>query len=192
MRRPLALLASTLVALFAVSAIASAAPTRSHDTTAEAFWHFKQQLTSTSYTLTTWYVGVFAGTDGGTFRYSDLYQDVEHCTTASSGRTHCTEVSSKYGDTDLSRPTDSFTMDFRDLTEAHLVGTYRLQSYDQNGDPVGTKQTYHIASDWAGYGDVTKNHQKFSFHQGCIHFAATIKGKMRPARATGLGSSQLR
>jgi hypothetical protein len=129
-------------------------------------------------------VGVFTSTDGGTFTYSDLYQDVESCIKTTNG-TNCTQTSSKYGDSDLTGPTDSFTMDFTNLSGASLDGTYTLESYDENGNPVGSPETDRIVATWTGSGPIIKSHSKFSFHQKCIHFQATTKGKNRDATATG-------
>ena len=188
MRRtiPLVLLISTLTFLTGLASPAQAKkPIKSHMTTAEAFWHSQQPTGPNSFTETTWYVGVFATTDGGTFLFSDLYQDVEACTVDPNGNTSCTEVSSKYGDTDLTGPGDSFTMDLTNLTSAHLDGTYQVQPFDQNGNPVGSPESEHIVADWTATGPITKSHSKFSFHTKCVHFTATTKGRMRPADATG-------
>jgi hypothetical protein len=163
---------------------ANAVSSRFRGTTAEAFWHKKHWVTATTFTRTTWYVGVFATPGDSTSRYSDLYEDVELCT-VSGTRTSCAPQSSKYGDSELQRSTDVFTMDYNNLSAAHLHGTYRLHSYDARGNPVGTSQSYTIVADWTGYGTATRELQKFSFHNRCIHFSATTKGKMRPASATG-------
>jgi hypothetical protein len=130
-------------------------------------------------------VGVFFSLSGDQPTYSDLYQDVEECVVDPDGNAKCTETSFKYGDSELSGPTDSFTMDVNDLASASLDGTYRVQSYDQDGDPVGSPKSYRVVADWTGYGPLIKSHSKFSFHQKCIHFQVTDKGKMRAARATG-------
>ncbi len=76
-------------------------------------------------------------------------------------------------------------MDFTNLTSAHLQGTYTLQSFDQNGNPVGSSETDQIVADWTGTRAIIKSHEKFSFHSKCIHFMATTKGRTRPADATG-------
>ena len=76
-------------------------------------------------------------------------------------------------------------MDYSNLSTAYLHGTYRLQSYDASGNPVGGLESYTIIAGWTGYGTVTRDMEKFSFHNRCIHFSATTKGKMRPASATG-------
>jgi hypothetical protein len=178
---------SVVIALVMLAPPAGATPpvTRSKMTTAESFWHFDQPTGPNSFTETTWYVGVFVSTDGGAFLYSDLYQDVESCTTDQAGNVSCTQVSSKYGDSNLSGPTDAFTMDFTNLSTASLDGTYQLQSYDQNGNPVGSPETDRIVATWTGTGPIIKSHSKFSFHQRCIHFQATDKGKTRAASASG-------
>ena len=184
MRRFAVLVTGSVLVFGMLAGPANATSSRFRGTTAEAFWHKRHQVTPSSYTLTTWYVGVFASPTDPTSHYSDLYQDVELCT-VSGNRTNCSTQSQQYGDSELRRPTDAFTMDFKDLTTAHLHGTYRLVSYDAAGNPVGTPTTYTIATDWTGYGPTTRSLDKFSFHNKCIHFAATTKGKSRPATATG-------
>jgi hypothetical protein len=163
---------------------AHAAPSKTKTTTAEAFWTTQTIISATQYQLTTWYVGVFMtfGDNVQTTFYSDLYQDVEVCLTSNN---HCHEVSSQYGDSELTRPGDTFTMDVKNLTAAHLDATYRVQAYDQNGNPVGDPVKDVIVADWTGTGSITRSHQKFSFHIGCFHFMATDKGSTRPATATG-------
>ena len=184
MRRSTVLVAGAVLLLGVLVGPANATSSRFRGSTAEAFWHKKHWVTSTSYTLTTWYVGVFASPSDPTSHYSDLYQDVELCTVSGS-RTRCSTQSEQYGDSELRRPTDVFTMDFKDLTSAHLHGTYQLVSFDAAGNPTGTRTTYTIVANWTGYGSVSRSLEKFSFHNKCIHFAATTKGKMRPATATG-------
>ena len=164
---------------------ASPPVTKSNSTTAEAFWHTDQSTGPNSYIETTWYVGVFAANDGSV-EYSDLYQDVENCKVDPSGNTNCTEISSKYGDAGSPGSfITSFTMDLASLTTASLDGTYVMTAYDSSGNPVGT-ETDHITATWTGNGPLFKSHQKFSFHQKCIHFQATDKGKMRAADASGV------
>jgi hypothetical protein len=184
MRKALVLIVGTGLALVLAGPPTEAALSKITTTTAEAFWHSRETISSTQYQETTWYVGVFMTFGDGvtTTFYSDLYQDVELCQTSNN---HCTEVSSQYGDSDLTRPGDTFTMDTKNLTAAHLEGTYREQAYDQNGNPVGNPTKDVIAADWTGTGSITRTHSKFSFHMGCIHFSATDKGDTRPATATG-------
>ena len=184
MRRWTVLTIGAVLLIGVLAAPASAVSSRFRGTTAEAFWHKKHWVTSTTFTETTWYVGVFASPDDTTSRYSDLYEDVELCTVSGS-RASCVPQLSKYGDSRLRRSTDVFTMDFSNLSAAHLHGTYRLQSYDATGNAVGALESYTIVADWTGYGTVTRNMDKFSFHNRCIHFSATTKGKTRPASATG-------
>jgi hypothetical protein len=182
--RRIAVFVFGLALLGALAAPAQAVkPTRFTETTAEAFWTTRQDLTATTYQLTTWSVGVFASTDG-TSKFSDLYQDVELCTVDPNGDI-CNEVSSKFGGTDFSGLGDTFTMDFANLSTAHLEATYQVQAFDQNGNPVGSAETDHIVADWTGTGVITKSRERFSFHSRCIHFSAKTKGRMRPADATG-------
>jgi len=184
MRKTFLLLVGVTLAAATVAAPAQAAPSKSTTTTAEAFWHFTKSVSDTQYLETTWYVGVFMTFGNGirTTFYSDLYQDVELCKTSND---RCTEVSSAYGHSRLKRGTDVFTMDTKDLTTAHLHGTYMVQAFDRSGKPVGSPTKYEIVTDWTGKGSITKSHSKFTFHTGCIHFNATDKGKTRPATATG-------
>ena len=125
-------------------------------------------------------MGVFTSTDGGTFLYSDLYQDVESCTVDASGSPNCTEVSSRYGDGDLSGPTDAFTMDFTNLSSAHLDGTYDLQSYDQYGNPVGSPETDRVVADWTGTGTIIKSHSKFSSTRSASTFRLRTRAACVP------------
>jgi hypothetical protein len=157
-------------------------PFRSTSATAEAFWHYRLDLSPTTYEATTWYVGVFQSSDGGTF--SDLYVDVESCQTGPNGDT-CVEESEKFGFTDLTGPGDAFTIDVASLSSAHLDATYQLQAYDENGDPVGSPETHVIAADWAGQELLSRMRFKSSFHSRCIHFTTTTKGIGRLAQATG-------
>jgi hypothetical protein len=76
-------------------------------------------------------------------------------------------------------------MDVTGLSSASLDGTYQLQAYDQDGNPVGSPETDRVVAEWTGTGPIVKSHSKFSFHQKCIHFQATDKGETRAADATG-------
>jgi hypothetical protein len=185
MRRLTVLILVAGLGVLGLAAPAQARPTRSHFTTAEAFWYFEEQTGPNTFTETTWYVGVFVSTEGKSSTYTDLYQDVQECTVDPDGNEHCTGISFKYGDTDLSGPTDSFTMDLNDLSSASLDGTYEVQSYDRDGNPVGSPETYRVVAEWTGTGPLFRSHTKFSFHQKCIHFQVTDKGVMRAADATG-------
>ena len=184
MRRAMVFVLGAGMVVMASAGAAHAAPSKSTTTTAEAFWHFKKPISATQYQETTWYVGVFMTFGKGikTTFYSDLYQDVELCQVKSR---RCVETSSKYGDTELRGKTDSFKMDFKGLTTATLHGTYKEQSFNARGRPVGNPVPYVIDTTWTGFGSMSRNHQKFSFHMGCIHFSATTKGETRPAKATG-------
>jgi hypothetical protein len=184
MRRALvAVLGAALIGGMAAPAWADK-PFRSTSATAEAFWHYRQDLSPTTYEATTWYVGVFqsSDSDGGTF--SDLYVDVESCQTGPNGD-NCVEESEKFGFIDFSAPGDTFTMDLANMSTAHLEATYQLQAYDENGDPVGPPETHAIVADWAGQDPLTRMRFKSSFHSRCIHFSTTTKGVSRPAEATG-------
>jgi hypothetical protein len=163
-----------------------AAPIKSADATSQSFWYFTKQLTSSTYQLTTWYVGVFAYfSHRGTDYYSDLYKEVDLCRQTSHGD-RCTGESFAYGDSDLSKSGESYTVDSDDLTAAHVVARYKLQKYDENGNPIGSPVPHAIDAKWSGRGDLERNHQKYSYHQGCTHFTTTIKGKYRRATGTGM------
>jgi hypothetical protein len=161
------------------------APIKFADATSQSFWYFSKQLTPTTYQLTTWYVGVFAySSHGRTDYYSDLYKEVDLCRQTLHGD-RCNQESFAYGDSDLSKSGESYTVDSDDLTAAHVVARYRLQQYDEDGNPIGSPVPHAIDATWKGRGDLQRNHQKYSYHQGCTHFTTTIKGKFR--RATGTG-----
>jgi hypothetical protein len=162
------------------------APSRFADATSQSFWYFKRQLTGTTYRLTTWYVGVFSyASRHGTDYYSDLYREVDLCRQTSHGD-RCSPESFAYGDSDLSKPGESFTVDSDNLTAAHVAARYRLQAYDESGNPIGVPVRHAVDATWQGRGDLERNHSKFSYHQGCTHTTTTIKGKFR--RATGTGT----
>jgi hypothetical protein len=163
-----------------------AAPSKFADATSQSFWYYTKQLTPPYYQLTTWYVGVFAYiSHSGTDYYSDLYREVDLCRQTRHGD-RCTVQSFAYGDSDLSKSGESYTVDSDSLTAAHVVARYKLQKYDVNGNPIGSPVRHAVDATWKGRGDVQRNHSKYSYHQGCTHFTTTIKGKFR--RATGTGT----
>jgi hypothetical protein len=135
-------------------------------------------------------VGVFAYVDRhGTSYYSDLYKEVDFCRQASNGD-RCTSQSFAYGDSNISKPGESYTVDSDGLTTAHVVARYKLQRYDNDGNPIGSPVPHAVDATWTGRGDIQKSHQKYSYHQGCTHFTTTIKGKFRRATGTGMLDSR--
>ena len=164
---------------------ANAAPNRSADATSQAFWTTQHWLDADTYRLSTWYVGVFQYQDRhGTFYYSDLYREVDTCNVVGS-RTRCHQTSFAYGDSGIDKRGESFTIDSDGLTTANVHARYWLQRYDQAGNPLGHPVRHVVDATWTGRGDLTRSHQKESFHQGCTHYTTTIKGQFRRATATG-------
>jgi hypothetical protein len=162
------------------------APDKFADATSQSFWHYVKPLSSTTYQLTTWYVGVFVSIyRHRTAYYSDLYKEVDFCRQTSHGD-RCTLETFAYGESDLTKSRESYTVDTDDLLAAHVVARYLLQRYDDNGNPIGSPVPHAVDATWTGHGDLERNHQKFSYHQGCTHFTTTIKGKFR--KATGRGT----
>src|SRR5919201_6261809 len=106
------LVVSLIAAAVGLATPANAAPSKLKTTTAEAFWYSRTATGPSSFIQTTWYVGVFATTEG-VVQYSDLYQDVEDCVRGSNGHISCRGTSSVYGDTESPGTSiASFTMDF--------------------------------------------------------------------------------
>jgi hypothetical protein len=176
----------TVGMLVGLGGTAQAQRDRYTSSTAQAFWYDREDLTSDTYTLTVWYVGVYSdeGGGGGGGFFSDLYQEVDRCEVGQRFD-RCRNVSFEVGYTDLSRDGETFTFDTSGLTVAHLESTYKLQSYDENGNPVGDPEVYSVVTDWTGKGDLTRSHESYSFHQGCTHFTTHVKGLSRRAVATG-------
>jgi hypothetical protein len=161
------------------------APDKFADATSQSFWYSIKPLNSGTYQLTTWYVGVFvSNSHGRTEYYSDLYKEVDICREMPRGD-RCTEQSFSYGDSDLTKNGEAYTVDTDDLLSAHVVARYRLQKYDAEGNPIGSPVPHAVNATWAGRGDLQRNHQKYSFHQGCYHVTTTIKGKFRSAMGRG-------
>jgi hypothetical protein len=116
--------------------------TRSADVSANAFWYTTEWLSETSYRSTVWHVGVYQSSED---TFSDLYFDSSICEVTPPEDT-CTFESSRYGFSDLSGET--FTIDAKSLTSAHLEAVYDLQEYDADfnpvGDPVATQYRHRL------------------------------------------------
>jgi hypothetical protein len=173
-------LAVTLSAVAASPALAvRPAKTKSADVSANAFWYTTEWLSETSYRSTVWYVGVYQSS-GET--YSDLYFDSSICEVTPPEDT-CTSESSRYGDSDLSGQT--FTIDAKGLSSAHLDAVYGLQAYDADFNPVGDPVATHIVTDWTGVGSLSREKSSYSIHTPCGVFRYTSKGVNRNAEAAG-------
>jgi hypothetical protein len=173
-------LAIALLAVAAGSAQASKPTrTRSASVSANAFWYTTEWLSATSYRSTVWYVGVYQET-GET--YSDLYFDSSICEVTPPEDT-CTSESSRYGFSDLNG--DTFTIDAKGLTSAHLDAVYDLQAFDADFNPIGDPVATHIVTDWTGVGSLSREKSSYSIHTPCGVFRYTSKGVNRGAEATG-------
>ena len=151
--------------------------------TAQAFWYTEEPTGAHSFTETIWYVGVYRTEEQGTF--SDLYQEVDDCVVRQNGKEHCTQVSFKVGYTDLSGAGDVFRVTDRSLASAHLEATYRLRTYDENGNPIGDAEPYHAVTDWTGNGELNSSYETYTFEDNCYRISSTTKGQSRPSIATG-------
>jgi hypothetical protein len=171
------------IALLAVSAGAAQASkptkTRSDNVSANAFWYTTEWLSATSYRSTVWYVGVYQGSEG---TFSDLYFDSSICEVTPPEDT-CTVESSRYGFSDLTGQT--FTIDAKSLTSAHLDAVFDLQEYDADFDPVGDPVPAHIVTDWTGVGSLSREKSSYILHTPCGTFRYASKGVNRSAEATG-------
>jgi hypothetical protein len=180
--RKLAILALA-IALLAVAASSAQAgkptKTKTASLSANAFWYTTEWLSQTSYRSTVWYVGVYQDS-GETF--SDLYFDSSICEVTPPEDT-CTFESSRYGFSDLTGQT--FTIDAKGLTTAHLDAVYDLQDYDADFNPVGDPAATHIVTDWAGVGSLSREKSSYSLHTPCGLVRYKSNGVNRSAEATG-------
>lgn len=181
MRRMLiAVVAAGLAA--AVMASPALASSRSHHrfsgASVTAVWRSKTRLSSTSFRLTIWFVGVFPSASGTP---SQVFKDVAKCKVVS-GRRRCREVSFSVG---FSRnlTAKQFSFDRKHLTGAHLDATYTLRTFVPH-KPV-RKSRATIVATWTGTGKITHNGGVDNFHSGCLHFHDTFHGRNRSATATG-------
>jgi hypothetical protein len=167
------------VALVAAGAAQAGKPTKSTNVSANAFWYTTEWLSQTSYRSTVWYVGVYQDS-GETF--SDFYFDSSICE-VTPPEDECTFEASRYGFSDLTN--DTFTIDAKDLTTAHLDAVYDLQDYDADFNPVGDPVATHIVTDWTGVGSRFREKSSYSVHTPCGVVRYTSKGVNRSAEATG-------
>lgn len=181
--RKIAILAFAIALLALAAGPAQASKptkTRSADVSANAFWYTTEWLSETSYRSTVWYVGVYQSSED---TFSDLYFDSSICEVTPPEDT-CTFESSRYGFSDLSGET--FTIDAKSLTSAHLDAVYDLQEYDGEFNPVGDPVATHIVTDWTGVGSsLSREKSSYSVHTPCGVIRYTSKGVSLAAEATG-------
>lgn len=180
--RRIVLLALGVVLAAALAAPTAAAPpvkSKSKTASANAFWYSTQTLSRSSYRSTVWYVGVFSSTEG---TWSDLYQEVATCRVTRRG--DVCDYEFRIGFSDLAGQT--FTLDSRGLTTAHIDATYDLyESFDEEGNPIGTATPTHIVADWTGIGDTSQERFSSTVRTECATFRWTFNGLFRSAEATG-------
>ena len=154
-------------------------PTRNKyaSSSANAFWNSTETPARNTVVYRTWYVGVYASSDG---IWSDLYEDVQTCVTHGR-RTNCT-YTSRYGFSDLSDGV--FTVDPDGLTAAHLEGTYNLELYDENGNLVSSEPTA-IVADWTGIGEIQSSSGRSTYCDPYACYRTTFSDSYRSAEATG-------
>jgi hypothetical protein len=153
--------------------------TKSASLSANAFWYTTEWLSQTSYRSTVWYVGVYQDSEE---TFSDLYFDSSICEVTPPEDT-CTFESSRYGFSDLSGQT--FTIDAKGLTTAHLDAVYDLQAYDADFNPVGDAVATHIVTDWTGVGSLSREKSSYSLHTPCGLVRYKSNGENRSGEATG-------
>jgi hypothetical protein len=154
---------------------------RSKGGSANAFWYTKKNISATHYRFTTWYVGVFAGSDGA---WSDLYQEVDVCRRRP-GRDRCRLVKYRIGVIDLTGEGDSFTVEGK-AQSADLVATYPLQEYDSDWKKVGKPVPTLIETHFEGVGDLNRSTYREEYNSGCSVWRYTFRGTSRAAVATGV------
>jgi hypothetical protein len=180
--RKIAILAFAIALLALAAGPAQASKptkTKSADSSANAFWYTTEWLSQTSYRSTVWYVGVYQSADG---TFSDLYFDSSICEVTPPEDT-CTSESSRYGYSDLAGQT--FTLDVKGLTSAHLDAVYDVQAYDADYNPVGDPVAMHIVTDWTGVGLLSREKSSYSIHTRCGVILYKTNGVSRLAEATG-------
>jgi hypothetical protein len=153
--------------------------TKSTNVSANAFWYTTEWLSATSYRSTVWYVGVYESSEE---TFSDLYFDSSICEVTPPEDT-CSFESSRYGFSDLTGQT--FTIDAKDLTTAHLDAVFDLQAYDADFNPVGDPVATPVVTDWTGVGSSYRDKSSYSVHTPCGLIRYTSKGVSRSAEATG-------
>lgn len=126
------LLATGALLCLGLAAPAQAAPTITNAGSANAFWETYEQVSHTTYRVTSWYVGVYSGSDA---TFSDVYKDVALCEIGHHEEGDCTLESSSYGSRELNA--DQFTIDGVLLDSAHLDAAYDMKANDAEGNPIG-------------------------------------------------------
>jgi hypothetical protein len=180
--RKVAILALAIALLAVAAGPAQASKptkTKSADVSANAFWYTTEWLSETSYRSRVWYVGVYQSSEG---TFSDLYFDSSICEVTPPEDT-CTSESSRYGFSDLTGQT--FTIDAKGLTTAHIDAVYDLQEYDADFNPVGDPVATHIVTDWTGVGSLSREKSSYSLHTPCGVIRYKSNGVSRSAEATG-------
>jgi hypothetical protein len=179
MRKLGLLFIGVVLALGVVAPSTAAPPTKNKGTnaSANAFWYFTETPARNTVVNTVWYVGVYQSSDG---IWSDLYQDVSTCVTH--GRRESCTYTSRYGFSDLSDGV--FTIDADGLTAAHIEGTYNLETYDDNGNAVGSDPT-SIVADLEGIGDINTSGGRSTYCDDFACFRITFEDAYRQAEATG-------
>ena len=176
-------LAALTAALVLVLAGPGQAVDLSHDRSkggsANAFWYKKKNLSATKYRFTTWYVGVFASSDGA---WSDLYQEVDVCRRRP-GRDRCRLVKYRIGIIDLTGEGDTFTVAGR-ARSADLAATYPLQEYDSDWKKVGRPVPTLIEAHFEGVGDLSRSTYTEEYNSGCSRWRYTFRGTSRAAIST--------
>jgi hypothetical protein len=152
---------------------------RSKGGSANAFWYRTKNLSPTKYRFTTWYVGVFTGSEEG---WSDLYQEVDICRRRP-GRDRCRLVKYRIGVINLTGEGDSFTVEGR-ARSADLVATYPLQEYDSDWKEIGEPVPTLIETHFEGLGDLRRSTYTEEYTSGCSLFRFSFKGTSRSAIAT--------
>ncbi|MFA5891544.1 MAG: hypothetical protein WDA27_11445 [Actinomycetota bacterium] len=69
------------------------------------------------------------------------------------------------------------------LRSAHLEGTYWMQSYDDEGNPIDDGRETIVVADWTPDGRIQRGGGTQSFHSGCTVFASDYEGAYRQAVA---------
>jgi hypothetical protein len=179
--RKLAILTLAIALLAGAAGQARASkPTKSINVSASAFWYTTEPLSATTYRSTVWYIGVYQSSGEDTF--SDLYFESSICEVAPP-EDECTFESSRYGFSDLAGQT--FTIDAKGLTTAHLDAVYDLQAVDADFNPIGDPVATHIVADWTGLGSYSREKSSYSIHTPCGIVRYSSKGVSRSGEATG-------
>jgi hypothetical protein len=169
--------------LLMVAGPAGAATNHYSSTVLNVYWTTRTQTGPNSYRETTWYVGVYSDSQSGTS--SDGYYSEQTCVYRDARHRRCKQNEYKVGYSNLDKKGESYTFDGQDLSAAHLVGIYPLQSYDQYGNPTGDVEWTVFHADVTGTGSVRYSRDTYSHHdRDCYTKSATTRAN-RPFVATG-------